>query len=191
MISKYADMFVYVARAGYIDKRLLIARIYLSREKTPNMAMLINGSNYKKSYGYGAYGAVVMVSQPQKLGGSVSSNKINTTIKLKEPLGSFFGLLCALFNCNYERNCSCWRFRLPFVSLDQGVSKQLLPVYDKPMIYYPISVLMQAGLRDIDHSTPQDLSSYKRLLGDGQRLGFHFNMPFKKNQKAWPCFYYR
>jgi glucose-1-phosphate thymidylyltransferase len=53
-----------------------------------------------------------------------------------------------------------------------GTSKQLLPVYDKPMIYYPISVLMLSGIKDIlIISTPEDINSYKRLLGDGKKLG--------------------
>ncbi|MBO9488994.1 glucose-1-phosphate thymidylyltransferase RfbA [Endozoicomonas sp. G2_1] len=66
--------------------------------------------------------------------------------------------------------------------ITQGISKQLLPIYDKPMIYYPISVLMLAGIRDIlVISTPQDIAGFKRLLGDGSKFGVTFSYEIQES----------
>lgn len=63
-----------------------------------------------------------------------------------------------------------------------GVSKQLLPIYDKPMVYYPISVLMLAGIKDIlIISTPTDINSYKELLGTGEQIGVNFSYKVQDN----------
>lgn len=69
--------------------------------------------------------------------------------------------------------------------LTKAISKQILPVYDKPMIYYPLSTLMLANIRDIlIISTPRDIEIFKNLLGDGKQLGIHLEYTIQENPRG-------
>ena len=76
--------------------------------------------------------------------------------------------------------------------LTKAVSKQILPVYDKPMIYYPLSTLMLAGIRDIlVISTPRDLPVFKDLLGTGEKLGLKFSYVVQEQPRGGGSLYSR
>lgn len=69
--------------------------------------------------------------------------------------------------------------------MTKGVSKQLLPIYDKPLIYYPLSILMLASIKEVlIISTPEDMPQYERLLGDGSRLGMKFSYKIQETPKG-------
>ena len=70
--------------------------------------------------------------------------------------------------------------------ITKGISKQLMPIYDKPMIYYPLSILMLAGIKDVlIITTPHDSPQFERLLGDGSDLGCNFQYAVQKYPMDW------